>query len=306
MSRERIEMIEFIRQIPGPIFIWFFLAFSLLCIVLTMLLTDADGSARHAPVDESGLDPVAVAVLQGGVDSVIRSRVFSLMNRGLVVIENGKKKASIRAASKADTRGLSAIDTEILAFLSIERTTEALFTDEEFRARVEAHLADVRAGLELRNLVKNEAQQARVVKITLLFGALVASLGGLKLYLGVMRAKPIAFLVIVFIVSEAILFLILRKRKHLTRLGRVYLKDLRERFRWTRKRKTLPEGVDPALLVALYGAGHLYVSSLYPQYTEAFRRNASGGSGCSGGCGGGSSSGSSDGGSGGCGGCGGD
>lgn len=304
-----MEMVEFIRQIPGPVFIWFFLAFSLFCIVLTMLLTDADGSASYASVDEAGLDPVAVAVLQGGVDSVIRSRVFSLMNRGLVVIENEKKKTSIHGAGGVRPGGLSALDTEILAFLSTERTPEDLFRDKDFRAKIEAHLVDVRAGLERRHLVKGSSQQARSVRIALLFGALLAFLGGLKLYLGVMYARPIVFLVISLLASEGILFLIFRKRKYLTRLGRVYLKNLRERFRWTRKRRTLPEGIDPAFLVALFGAGHLYVSSLYPQYTEAFKRNAAGGSGCSGGCGGGGSSsdgGSSGGGCGGCGGCGGD
>lgn len=301
-------MVEFIRQIPGPIFVWLFLAFSLLCIVLTLLLADADGTASHGPVDEAGLDPVAVAVLQGGVDSVIRSRVFSLLNRGHVVIENEKKKMSIHGASGARPGGLSALDTEILAFLSTERAPEDLFRDKDFRARIETHLAGVRAELERRRLVKGSSQQARSVRIALLFGALIAFLGGLKLYLGVMHARPIVFLVIALLASEVILFFIIRKRKYLTRLGRVYLKNLRERFRWTRKRRTLPDGVDPAFLVALFGAGHLYVSSLYPQYTEAFKRNAAGGSGCSGGCGGGGSSdgGSSGGGCGGCGGCGGD
>ncbi|MCC6501886.1 MAG: TIGR04222 domain-containing membrane protein [Deltaproteobacteria bacterium] len=303
-----MEMVEFIKQIPGPVFIWLFLVFSLICIVLMRFLTDADGTASRAPVVEAGLDAVAVAVLQGGADSVIRSRVFSLMSRGLVAIENEKKKMRIHAVSGARNGGLSALDAEIMAFLSIERTPEALFTDKDFRARIEAHLADVRAGLELRHLVKGKVQQERAVRIALLFGALIAAFGGLKLYLGVMRAKPIVFLVISLLVSEVIVFLIFRKRKYLTRLGRVYLKNLRERFNWTKKRRTLPQGVDPALLVALFGAGHVYVSSLYPQYTEAFKRNAAGGSGCSGGCGGGSSSdgGSSGGGCGGCGGCGGD
>lgn len=297
-------MFEFIRQIPGPQFLAAFLAFSLFCILLMRSLIDADGSTGHAFVEEAGLDPAAVAMLQGGVDSVIRSRVFSLMNLGLAVIEGLKEHMRVRAASGTRPGGLSALDVEVLAFLSTSRTPEELFRDKGFRARVEAHLADVRAGLERRHLIRNQSQQARALRIALLFGALIAALGGLKLYLGITHAKPIAFLVILLLASEVLLVFVFKKGKRLTRLGRDYLKNLRERFRWTLKRKTLPQGVNPAFLVALYGAGHLSVSSLYPQYSEAFKRNAAGTSGCSGGCGGGGSS--SDGGSGGCGGCGGD
>lgn len=299
-------MFELIRQIPGPVFLGVFAAFSLLCIVLMRSLTDADGFCGHASVEESGLDPVAVAVLQGGVNSVIRSRVFSLMNQGLVVIEEQKKKMRVRASGAASPRELSALDREVLAFLSTARSPVELFKDMDFRARIDALLTGVKADLERRHLLRGEAQQTRAIRIALFFGALIAALGGLKLYLGVTHGKPIAFLVILLLVSEAFLFFIFRNGKRLTRLGRDYLKNLRERFKWTRKRQALPQGIDPAFLVVLYGAGHLSVSSLYPQYSEAFKRNASSGSGCSGGCGG-SSSGSSDGGcGGGCGGCGGD
>ena len=301
-------MVEFIRQIPGPAFLAAFAAFSLLCIILMRLLTDADGSSSNAFVEEAGLDSAAIAVMQGGVNSVIRSRVFSLMNRGLAVIEGQKKNMRVRASEAACPRELSALDAEALAFLSTPRMPEELFRDRGFRARLEAHLVGVKADLVRRHLVRDEAQQARAVRIAFFFGALIAALGGLKLYLGITHAKPVAFLVILLLVSEALLFFIFKKRRGLTRLGRVYLKNQRERFNWTRKRRTLPEGVDPAILVALFGAGHLYVSSLYPQYSEAFRRSAAGGSGCSGGCGGAGSSdgGSSGGGCGGCGGCGGD
>ncbi|MBI1910902.1 MAG: TIGR04222 domain-containing membrane protein [Deltaproteobacteria bacterium] len=268
-------------------------------------MTDADGSSSHAFDEGACLDPVAIAVLQGGVNSVIRSRVFSLMKMGLVFVENETKKMRVRDAGKVRPQGLSALDAEVLAFLSTPRTPEVLFRDRGFRTRVEAHLVNVRAGLERCHLLRSKVQQRGVNRIALFFGALIAVPGGLKLYLGVTHGKPVAFLVISFLISEAILFLMFKKRKHLTRLGRDYLKNLRERFRWTLKRQTLPEGVDPAFLVALYGAGHLSVSSLYPQYSEAFKRNATGTSGCSGGCGG--SSGCSGGCSGGgCGGCGGD
>lgn len=305
--RESVEMVEFIRQIPGPQFLVVFLAFSLLCIVLMRLLTDADGSSSHAFMESSGMDPVAVALLQGGVNSVIRSRVFSLMSSGLIVIEGQKKSMRVRASGKA-CPGLSALDREVLTFLSSEREPGELFRDKGFIAKIEYCLIDVEASLERSHLIRSQAQQGRAVRIALFFGALIAALGGLKLYLGVTHGKPVAFLVISLLVSELVLFFIFKKGKRLTRGGRDYLKTLRERFKWTLKRKTLPQGVEPAFLVALYGAGLMSVSSLYPQYTEAFRRNAAGGSGCSGGCGGAGSSdgGSSGGGCGGCGGCGGD
>lgn len=297
-------MIEFIRQIPGPVFLMAFSTFSLLSIFLAKLLTDADGSSNHAFMEQAGLDPVETAVLQGGVDSVIRSRVFSLMNLGLVVIDGQKKNMRIQASGTASPSGLSALDREILAFLSTPRTPRELFRNNDFRTRIEGHLRDVLTGLEQRHLIRSEAQQERAVRITLFSGALIAALGGLKLYLGITHGRPVAFLVILLLVSEVLLFFIFKKGKGLTRLGRDYLKNLRERFRWTLKRRTLPQGVDPAFLVALYGAGHLYVSSLYPQYSKAFKRNATGTSGCSGGCGSGGCS--SGGYSGGCGGCGGD
>lgn len=299
-------MFELIRQIPGPVFLVAFSAFSLFCMVLMRLLTDADGSSSHAFMEHPDLDPVAVALLQGGVNSVIRSRVFSLMNLGLVFIEDQKKRMRVRASGKASPGGLSALDSEVLAFLSTARKPGELFRNKGFRTRVENCLADVRASLERRHLIRSQIQQGRAVRIALFFGVLIAAFGGLKLYLGVTHGKPVAFLVIFLLVSELVLFFIFKKGKGLTRGGRDYLKNLRERFKWTLTRQTLPQGVDPAYLVALYGAGHMSVSFLYPQYSEAFKRNAASSSGCSGGCGGGCSGSSSGGCSGGCGGCGGD
>lgn len=301
-----MEMIEFIRQIPGPVFLATFLAFSLLCVVLAKLFIDADGSSSYASVEHSGMDPVSIAVLQGGVNSVIRSRVFNLMNQGLIVLEGEKKDMLIRAAGAPSTGTLSGLDREVLAFVSTARTPEELFRDKGFSARIESHLVEIKADLERRHLTRTPAQQARAVRIALFFGAVIAALGAIKLYLGISHGKPVAFLVILLLLSEVFLFFMFRRGRGLTRLGRASLKDLRERFRWTLKRKKLPQGVDLSFLVALYGAGHLAVSSLYPQYSEAFRRNATGSSGCSGGCGGGSSDSGSGGCSGGCGGCGGD
>lgn len=300
-------MVEFIRQIPGPVFLAVFLGFSLICIVLMRLVADADGSS-HGPVNNAGIDPVGIAMLQGGVNSIIRSRVFNLMSQGLAVIEGEKKDMRVRASGKPHPGGLSPLDREVLAFLSAGRAPEELFTDKGFMASLEPHLEGIKADLQGRRLMRDEAQQARALRTALFFGALIAALGGLKLYLGLTHGKPVAFLVISIVVSEFVLLLIFKNGKTLTKAGRDYLKEIRERFKWTLKRKTLPKGVDLSFLVALYGAGHLSVISLYPQYSEAFRRTAAG-TGCSGGCGssGGCSGGNSGGCSGGgCGGCGGD
>ncbi|MEA3324775.1 MAG: hypothetical protein U9Q37_06515 [Euryarchaeota archaeon] len=71
------------------------------------------------------------------------------------------------------------------------------------------------------------------------------------------------------------------------------------------ERGRVPEGIDPSLTIAIFGAGVLSGSTLYQPYREAFSPEKEwestwwsggwvGGGGCSGGCGGG-----------GCGGCGG-
>lgn len=300
-------MVEFVRHIPGPLFLAVFWGFSILCFVLMRALTEADGQSG-SQAGQANLDPVAIAMLQGGVDSVIRSRVFSLMNQNLAVIEEKRKQTTVRATGNASPGGLSGLDKEVLSFISRPRMPRTLFRNREFRAKIEGRLTPIRAELEQRNIIRSEARQRRALKIALFFAAFLAAFGGLKLYLGAIHDKPVGFLIISIIVSEAAVFFLYRRWKYLTRAGRSCLKELRESFKWTLNRKELPQGVDAALLVALYGAGLTSVGFLFPQYSEAFRKNAKTNSGCSGGCGGTSSSsdGSSGGGCGGCGGCGGD
>jgi hypothetical protein len=100
-----------------------------------------------------------------------------------------------------------------------------------------------------------------------------------------------------------------------TSLGRRYLKEMEQHFGWVKEsverytydssgqvhlEKSVPEGIDPSLAVAIFGIGALAGYSIYQPYRDVFSPDTQGGSTLlggiwyGGGCGGG-----------GCGGCGG-
>ncbi|UCE34111.1 MAG: TIGR04222 domain-containing membrane protein [Deltaproteobacteria bacterium] len=310
-------IIEKLIKIPGPEFLIYFTALALLCIFVAWYWANADGSTQYPLPKLTQFDPIAIAAFIGGRASVIRTAVFRLWHQNLVEIKSSKKSWGRRKKPQIESlpspkRALSPIEEEIYQFLKEPQEPKALLKDADLRSRIERHLEPTYSELERLHLTRTGTDRFRARMAPLFMGLVLCAVGGTKLYFGFIRGRPSLFLVILLLVS--LVFLSSKRfRKpsgNMTRLGRRYFKEIRELFDGVNKESAktgkLPEGIDAAISVAIFGTGALAGTSLYGNFVRAFPVKGGGwssgggcgscGGGCGGGCGGSCG--------GGCGGCG--
>jgi len=66
-------MIEVLRQIPGPVFLQYFIALSVVCILIGWWRVNADGSTRHSIPARKQFSSSIIASLRSGCNEDIRS-----------------------------------------------------------------------------------------------------------------------------------------------------------------------------------------------------------------------------------------
>ena len=158
-------------------------------------------------------------------------------------------------------------------------------------------LAPLEKRLQKANLWLDDAAAWRVRLFSALPLLLVAAFGVSKIVVGLSRSKPVAFLVILTIITGVIGLGFLLARPTRTRAGDQALADAKQRHA---RALRAPQQKELGLAVALLGTAALS-GTAYAEYHQL--RSPPGSSGDSSGCGG--DSGGGDGGGGGCGGCGG-
>ncbi len=303
-------MLDILVQIPGPIFLVLFTGLSVVCIFIGWLWVNADGSTQYPLPELTRFDPLTLAALRGGRNAVMRTAVFSLLERNLVQFQGKSRNVEIQGMP-SDQKPRTGIEKEVYQFVQTPRRSRDLFLNADLRRRIEPHLAAIYRELEQLHLIRTGSDRLWAWLGTLVMFLVIAGVGGTKLILGLTRGRPVLFLVILLIVSFIFLFSVAKPWSLSSRLGCRYLKKLGKQFGWlkeTVKQRESSEGIDPAFGVAIFGAGILAGSTFYTSYGEAFARSSSGSSGgCGGGCGGGGcgDGGCGGGGCGGCGGCGG-
>ena len=283
-------MIETLLQIPGQVFLLYFICTAVVCIGAGWLLANLDGSAQYSLPDINYLDPITIAALRGGGASVIKTVVFSFWVQNLVDIKGEGEDMEIKCMG-ASQKSQGPIEKEIYQFLQTPRKPRDMFQDEGLSSLIEAYLEPIYQKLEHLHLARTAADHTRAWTATILMALVLVGLGGIKIYLGITHNHPVLFLVILLIVSLFILYTIISPNAIPTRLGRRYLKEIEENFNLVKdsiKDERFPEGMDPALVVAVFGVGILSGTYFYDLFTQAFHSNSHiGGCGC--GCGGGCS-----------------
>ena len=88
------------------------------------------------------------------------------------------------------------------------------------------HLERIYYELEQLHLVRTGTDRLRAWTATITMAIVIGAVGGIKLYFGITRGRPVLFLVCLLILSLIMLFHFLRPWETLTRLGRRYLKSL--------------------------------------------------------------------------------
>ncbi|MZP30359.1 TIGR04222 domain-containing membrane protein [Heliobacterium undosum] len=297
---------DWLTLIPGPVFLILYPCLAGIMIVVVMLSIRTGSAVRKPLSPEAELDPVHMAYLRGGWQAVVEAVVFDLHNRGRVAFSpDGRQQ---RLVDQTPGAAATPLEREVLDGFTRHGTPRELYRNDSFRSRIERLLAPVRADLEKAGLLRSAEERGRAVKIALLTMAVIALIGAVKLASGINVHKPVALLAIEMFILPAVAWLALQPSRRLTGLGEAHLNDANRRFAWVRRefrQESNPLDMNPALYVALFGAGFVTAGMGYDPYYELFARyggrNVSPGDGSAGGFGGGCG-GSDDGSGGGCGG----
>ncbi len=301
-------MLDLFIQIPGTTYLFIYGAGALLLIVTGWFWVSED-SLRYAMPSFTKFDPVAVAYLSG-LPQVIRAVVFRLWSRNLIRFEESEGSSPTLVATAGPEKGNDPIEKRILLFLEQSHNPLVLFTNLDLRRDLEKELEPVQQQLIRSHLRLTPERKSHLVKTTWIIILVLIGAALLKLFLGASRNKPVGFLILEIIVAIILALALYKPWKKNTRLGSRYLKSMQQHFEWVKpqvKSGTVPPGMDPALVIAVFGPQLLKSHPAFEAFTDTFRRASdSHTTGC-GGCGDSMSGSSADGGdSSGCGGCGGD
>jgi uncharacterized protein (TIGR04222 family) len=164
-------------------------------------------------------------------------------------------------------------------------------------------VGEISERLKALGVVVADAQARKAIALPLVVAAIPLALGGIKIYLGVMRDKPVGFLVALGIITLIATLVAFARRPLRSRLGDVVLKRFQSEHE-SLKSSLASTSIDPLLFamgVGLFGMAALdntpwnsLKKDLQPPGGFSSGCGSSCGSSCGGGCGGG-----------GCGGCGG-
>jgi uncharacterized protein (TIGR04222 family) len=172
----------------------------------------------------------------------------------------------------------------------------------------------LRRNLESSGLMLSSGQRSQIQLITAAPLVLMMVIGVAKVFIGLERERPVAFLVIALVMSLIVMCVVLSKIARRTPAGEAAWKQMAKPAMAPRLKESepaLPEaGYLASMAVALAGTSALAGAGYEPLYQTVHRPQAASSSGCgssgcgASGCGGGGGDGGGDGGSG-CGGCGG-
>jgi uncharacterized protein (TIGR04222 family) len=253
------------------------------------------------PVPEKP-DAIEIAFLQGGVNQVVRTVIYDLVQRGYAAL--GKDDRVIPTSKTPEPGELDPIETRVLGLIQAKPKAHQLFENRGQRDALLKLLQPVRARLAAQDLLKPEPvkiwrRRAQIVGTLALLG-----FAGAKIYVAATTGQTnVSYLVFLCIAAILALFALayVLTRSHASRRGRAYLEAMELAYR-TRLDHALVElgasrgmrGFDGAalFLIGLYGFSVLK-GTPDAAFAEHFKR-ASGdgggscGSSCAGSCGDGS------------------
>ena len=292
-------MLEFIKSIPGPDFLLIYPVFCVICFFVAWYFA-SDNSLKYNLPKLTRFNPVTIAYLDG-VIPMLHAVIFGLWSRGLITLKEENNVPTLTTVGSAKEAS-GEIERELLSFF---KSPKKLGDIKEIKSKVENILEPAYQDMQKAHLARTKSEMAYAHNIFMVAFAAVLGLGGIKLFLGISNDKPVAFLVIFMIIVGIFLIIKLVKSGKLhSNLGKKYQKAQQKHFEWVKdkvKNGKIPEGIDPAIPIALFGTSVLAGAFAFDAFYRPIRNTHSGsdgGGGCGGGCGGGGCGG-------GCGGCGG-
>lgn len=290
-------------DLRGPEFLLFYFCFSLV-VIFALAILRRRAESGPAPKIDLG-DPYLIAYLRGGEHEALRVAVISLVDRGLLAMDD---KIIRRVDHIANDMVKHPIEYEVLKKFGDPGEAHSIFKDGQLKSLLQPY----RDKLERAGLMPDGAlRRDRRMRLLLALMALGVA-GVIKIVIGLSLGKPVGFLVVMMI--AAMVIAAFSSFPRLTARGKATLSDVTNLYSGLRTRVySLSPGsasAELAMFAAVFGVAALaatpfgYARTLFPQATSS----SSCGSSCGSSDSSSSSCGSSDGGSGcgggGCGGCG--
>src|SRR5262245_10482548 len=294
----------------GPDFLLFYFFFSLIVIIAIVVLR-RHAESGPAPKIELG-DPYLIAYLRGGENEALRVAVVSLVDRGLLVMND---QTIHRADHATSDMAKNSIEYEVLKKFGVPDKAASIFKDGDLKSASHPY----RYKLEHAGLMPDGAVRLARLKRLLMALTALGIVGAIKIQIGISLERPVSFLVAMMIIAMVIAAVSSFPR--LTARGKATLEDITNLYSGLKESvNSFSPGsgsAELAMFAAVFGVGALaatpfgYTQRLFPQATSSSSCGSACGSSCSSSSssdGGSSCGGSSDGGGGcgggGCGGCG--
>jgi uncharacterized protein (TIGR04222 family) len=304
-------ILDWFISITGPVFIWWFIFLSALVIFGIILLNKFDKTSSLPLPSLGKLDPYEIAYLSENWQGVVRLAIFNLLRKKAIKIEQKKFwifKIKSDKVIKLNSKkfNLNSIEEEVYSFVGNGRDALSFFKT-TLKNHLSKYLHKIESKLKSQNLIKKRMDDKAIDIIKKIAIVTLFLVGGLKLFFGLIREKPVTYLIILLIIDFIFILLFFKSKDKKTELGRRYLKNLEKTFEPTKNlvKSGIKDENDPslAIAVAIFGTSILAGYTLFDAYrTSYFKTQNWNGGGCGGGgggCGGGGCGG------GGCGGCGG-
>lgn len=263
----------------GPTFLAAYVLALIVSVPVSMILSRlARPSGRNQPLS----DPDSLAYLAGKNDRLADGVASRLLASGALEFDGGAFRRGSGGSSAASDRAVLALDPP--------------FQWKDLVAALQPEGAAIERRLVSGGLMLDRAERHRVAKIATAPFVVLLLIGGIKLFVGLARGRPILFLAILLFITLVFTLIRWASVDNQTRAGRGALKDARRKYD---RLKRAPTTGETAMAVALFGTSVL-AGSAFADFHRWRTPSDGGGSSDSSsgdsGCGGGSS---------GCGGCGG-
>jgi uncharacterized protein (TIGR04222 family) len=289
-------------DLRGPEFLVVYSVFAIfLLFSLSRLRRIREGTAPSALPPIS--DPYAIAYLRGGQKAMLEVAAFSLVDRGLLDVEDGTLRTTGRSSHDARL-ATDPLDREVLLFFQSKAKAVSMYRDAKFKnvsTAIEERL--LRDGL-LPNMDTMEARSMDFgIAVLLLVGV-----AAIKVIIALERGRSnIGLLIILAVIACVFTYKVSCPR--ITLRGKQWLQDLRTLMVPLKSRLgSVSQQLawkETAMVAAVYGLGALpanaypFVGKMFPAADNSSSTSSScgsssssdgsssGGSSCGGGCGGG-------------------
>lgn len=219
--------------LPGPDFLNIFGLVVIVVLAATAVAIHfADHTDRRPPLVPQSPDPIEVAFLQGGVNQVIRTLVYDLVQRGYAAL--GKDDRILPTGRAPQPGELGPLEARLLETIQLKPKAHNLFANVEQRHDLLRLLEPVRARLSAQDLIKPASVKAWRLRAQVVGTLILVAFAGAKVYVELTSGSGnVAYLVFLCIAAVLCLFALayVMTRSHASRRGRAFLEAMELAYR---------------------------------------------------------------------------